>query len=119
MNLGAISSRNLPGRAWKTRVLYVVWYNTDPDATSDDSLYLYRTVCGDFGVRSLPYLWDRWLGILMRAGVAYGVTQPACRYVDDLSYIASGARAAATVDAQMDATAALLDSVGHKEKRIN
>ena len=38
--------------------LYVVWYNTDPDATSDDSLYLYRTVCGDFGVRSLPYLWD-------------------------------------------------------------
>ena len=98
--------------------LYVVWYDVDPPPGADpgdDTMYLYRTECGDFGVKSLPYLWDRWLGCLLDAGESYGCTQPTCKYVDDLTFVGDDA---ALVDQSMDHTAALLAAAGHEEKRL-
>ena len=95
--------------------MYVVWYDTTPGNESDDTLYLYKTTHRDFGVRSLPYLWDRWLGVLIGCGAAFNIAPPTCRYVDDLTFVG---QQELSVNASMDDTARLLDAVGHKEKLI-
>ena len=64
--------------------MLVVWYNVHD--TTDNQLYLYLTVCGDFGVKSLPWIWTNFLRILLRCGEADGIRKPTSSYIDDLTH---------------------------------
>ena len=107
----AFPSLRIKPMYWK--YMLVKWWNvydrTDPNE------YLYVTICGDFGVSSLPWIWSHFLGIIISCATCFGIQRPVSSYLDDLTHMD---KSKVKVDMNMDKLAVVLKKVGLQEKLL-
>jgi hypothetical protein len=110
---------SLPVQARYWAFMLICWYDLR-DLPTDiefdpDKLYLYVTTCGDFGVKSMPWTWTKWMNIFLRCCKEQGAELPQSAYLDDLTRIC---KTRDDCNREMDITGRELERWGLAEKKL-